>query len=129
MVRAEYAELLSVIDRDALRRRFAELTAGSSEIPLTAPEEAGKRGLPQVPPAAAAEDSALGKFTYDLTACARAGKIDPVLGRDREIRQLATSRAEAENNPIIVGESGVGKTARRRTGPAHCRQGCSAVAA
>lgn len=111
---AEYAELLSVIDRDALRRRFAELTAGSSEIPLTAPEaEAGEAKSAARPAyAAAAEDSALGKFTYDLTARARAGKIDPVLGRDREIRQLLDILGRRQkNNPIIVGESGVGKTA------------------
>ena len=111
---AEYAELLSVIDRDALRRRFAELTAGSSEIPLTAPEaEAGEARSTASPAyAAAAEDSALGKFTYDLTARARAGKIDPVLGRDREIRQLLDILGRRQkNNPIIVGESGVGKTA------------------
>ncbi len=113
---AEYAEQLATIDRDALRRRFSELTTGSSEVPLSATAaEAGSSGTlgPQAsPPATIAEDSALGKFTYDLTARARAGKIDPVLGRDREIRQLLDILGRRQkNNPIIVGEAGVGKTA------------------
>src|SRR6185369_16572858 len=54
----------------------------------------------------------LDQFTEDLTAKARAGKIDPVLGRDFEIRQvidILTRRRQ--NNPILTGEAGVGKTA------------------
>src|SRR4029077_17057668 len=54
----------------------------------------------------------LDQFTIDLTARARAGKIDPVLGRDFEIRQvidILTRRRQ--NNPILTGEAGVGKTA------------------
>src|SRR5207247_4784877 len=56
--------------------------------------------------------SALAQFTIDLTATARAGKIDPILGRDSEIRQvidILTRRRQ--NNPILAGEAGVGKTA------------------
>ncbi len=55
---------------------------------------------------------ALDQFTVDLTAKARSGKIDPVLGRDFEIRQvidILTRRRQ--NNPILTGEAGVGKTA------------------
>lgn len=114
---AAYADLLGTLDRDAIRRRFEELTQGSAEVPVSAPEEAvpasgrsasaGQPGTPEV-----TEDSALGKFTYNLTARARDGKIDPVLGRDREIRQLIDILGRrSKNNPIIVGEAGVGKTA------------------
>ena len=110
---APYAELLASLDRDAIRRRFDELTGGSVEVPVI-PAEAIPTGA--APPAATTaevtEDSALGKFTYNLTARARAGKIDPVLGRDREIRQLIDILGRRQkNNPIIVGEAGVGKTA------------------
>ena len=55
---------------------------------------------------------ALDRFTQDLTEQARAGKIDPVLGRDEEIRQLVDILLRRrQNNPILVGEAGVGKTA------------------
>lgn len=110
---AEYAELLSQLDREAIRRRFDELTNGSSEVPLTIPEGTTAPAPGQQAQAASiSEDSALGKYTYDLTARAKAGRIDPVLGRDREIRQLLDILGRRQkNNPIIVGESGVGKTA------------------
>jgi len=111
---AAYAELLAQVDREAVRRRFDELTSGSSEIPIAAATEPGASTAATADQAAAAtaDDSALGKFTYDLTARARAGQIDPVLGRDREIRQMLDILGRRQkNNPIIVGESGVGKTA------------------
>ncbi len=109
---ADYAELLSAIDREALRRRFDELVQGSSETPVVAATEASAEKAAGSGPAAIADDSALGKFTYDLTARARAQQIDPVLGRDREIRQMLDILGRrSKNNPIIVGESGVGKTA------------------
>ncbi|WP_337264492.1 MULTISPECIES: type VI secretion system ATPase TssH, partial [unclassified Serratia (in: enterobacteria)] len=54
----------------------------------------------------------LDKFTQDLTAKARSGQIDPVLGRDNEIRQMVDILSRRrKNNPILVGEPGVGKTA------------------
>lgn len=111
---AELGELLSSLDREAVRRRFEELTTGSSEVPITTSvESAGKQTAQDAQAAAVATaDSALGKFTYDLTARAKAGQIDPVLGRDREIRQMLDILGRRQkNNPIIVGESGVGKTA------------------
>ena len=111
---APYAELLAGLDRDAIRRRFDELTGGSTEVPVV-PAESIPTGAAQPAAATAAEateGSALGKFTCDLTARARAGKIDPVLGREREIRQLIDILGRRQkNNPIIVGEAGVGKTA------------------
>ena len=62
---------------------------------------AGRRGTP-----------GLDKYTIDLTAQARAGKIDPVLGRENEIRQITDILLRRrQNNPILTGEPGVGKTA------------------
>lgn len=56
--------------------------------------------------------NALDKFTLDVTARAREGKIDPVFGRDNEIRQMVDILSRRrKNNPILVGEPGVGKTA------------------
>jgi len=56
--------------------------------------------------------SALDKFTLDVTARAKAGRIDPVFGRDTEIRQMVDILSRRrKNNPILVGEPGVGKTA------------------
>lgn len=66
----------------------------------------------QGPSAPAAGQSALKKFTVDLTERARNGEIDPVLGRDQEVRQLIDILLRRrQNNPIITGEPGVGKTA------------------
>ncbi|EBH9979235.1 type VI secretion system ATPase TssH, partial [Salmonella enterica subsp. arizonae serovar 40:z36:-] len=58
------------------------------------------------------EESVLNRFTVDVTARAREGKIDPVFGRDNEIRQMVDILSRRrKNNPILVGEPGVGKTA------------------
>jgi len=63
---------------------------------------------------ASAEDSyeALKKYTRDLTAAAREGKLDPVIGRDDEIRRtMQVLSRRTKNNPVLIGEPGVGKTA------------------
>ena len=63
---------------------------------------------------ASAEDSydALKKYARDLTAAAREGKIDPVIGRDEEIRRtIQVLSRRTKNNPVLIGEPGVGKTA------------------
>jgi type VI secretion system protein VasG len=63
-------------------------------------------------PAAMGKQEALKKFTVDLTAQAREGKMDPIVGRDDEIRQVVDIlMRRRQNNPILVGEAGVGKTA------------------
>ena len=99
------------IPAEALKRDFAAVTANSSEAAsaTTSPE-----GAPATAdgPGTAIQSGALAQFTIDLTAMARAGKIDPILGRDSEIRQvidILTRRRQ--NNPILTGEAGVGKTA------------------
>jgi type VI secretion system protein VasG len=102
------------IDAAQLRQQFAEIVRHSYESQEVAPlgseslDEEGQEG----PPAAQPGTRALNQYTINLTENARAGKIDPVLARDSEIRQvidILTRRRQ--NNPILVGEAGVGKTA------------------
>ncbi len=63
-------------------------------------------------PDAESRYGSLEKFSIDLTAMARQGKLDPVVGRDLEIRQvMQTLTRRRKNNPVIIGEAGVGKTA------------------
>ncbi|MDX1538022.1 type VI secretion system ATPase TssH [Arsukibacterium sp.] len=65
-----------------------------------------------VTPGQSGKTPALDQFTIDLTAQARAGKIDPIVGRDFEIRQMIDILTRRrQNNPILTGEAGVGKTA------------------
>lgn len=98
---------LAALRLDELRRDFKDIVAGSVE------EAAPAIGATTAPAEHAARaDSALGRFAINFTAAARAGKIDPVFGRDREIRQTIDILARRrKNNPIIVGDAGVGKTA------------------
>ena len=101
----ECADLLRTISRDALLSRFREIVKGSDEegaVPREVSEDAHL----------AADATALGRFCVDFTRKARDGEIDPVFGRDREIRQMVDILARRrKNNPIVVGEAGVGKTA------------------
>jgi type VI secretion system protein VasG len=103
---------LLCIAPDLLKQDFAAVTSGSSE---TVSRPSAADGAPAAGPASGAAPAgwgALAQFTMDLTAMARAGQIDPVLGRDGEIRQvidILTRRRQ--NNPILTGEAGVGKTA------------------
>ncbi|MFT8396594.1 ATP-dependent chaperone ClpB [Propionibacterium sp.] len=63
-------------------------------------------------PEAEGGESALDKYSVDLTARARDGKLDPVIGRDSEIRRVAQVLSRrTKNNPVLIGEPGVGKTA------------------
>ncbi len=103
---------LMKIQPDVLRRDLLSVTANSVEAasaPSAQDGPAPTAGDGVVRPAGS---GALDLYTYDLTARARAGKIDPILGRDFEIRQaidILTRRRQ--NNPILTGEAGVGKTA------------------
>src|SRR5271156_2178563 len=101
------------ISAEALHKDFWNIVAGSVEDQETAQAVPLGEALPQasgIP--ATGKTQNLNQFTIDLTANARAGKVDPVLGRDFEIRQvidILTRRRQ--NNPILTGEAGVGKTA------------------
>ena len=96
------------IDADAVIGRFAEVVEGSLEG--TAPETPSESV--DAPKRSPGGDSALAKYATDLTQRARDGKIDPVVGRDPEIRQIVDIlMRRRQNNPILTGEAGVGKTA------------------
>jgi type VI secretion system protein VasG len=103
-----YVDMLKTISRDALQKGFWNIVKGSSEQrqPGAAPGEASEGAAP------GAGQGFLDRFCSDFTAKAREGKIDPVFGRDHEIRQMVDILARRrKNNPILVGEPGVGKTA------------------
>jgi type VI secretion system protein VasG len=101
------------VSPDLLKRDFAAVTANSAEAAEAQPAEPGEAGSAGDGAARAPRGSgALDQFTTDLTAQARAGRIDPILGRDTEIRQIIDILTRRrQNNPILTGEAGVGKTA------------------
>jgi type VI secretion system protein VasG len=106
---------LEPIRRDELKRDLASIAGASREAQDAAADAAaagaGGGGGPAAP-GTPSGDSAMARFMIDFTAKARAGEIDPVFGRDREIRQMIDILARRrKNNPIVVGEPGVGKTA------------------
>ncbi|MBZ9813515.1 type VI secretion system ATPase TssH [Mesorhizobium sp. CA7] len=96
------------IDADGVISRFADVTEGSLEAGSPPAEHAAETPMKRGP----GGDSALAKYATDLTQRARDGKIDPVVGRDPEIRQIVDIlMRRRQNNPILTGEAGVGKTA------------------
>jgi type VI secretion system protein VasG len=107
------------IKLESLTDNFAKIVAGSPEDGLTASDnfKLGSAGAPgemsgAMAPAQLGKQEALKQFTVDLTEQARAGKIDPIVGRDMEIRQVVDIlMRRRQNNPILTGEAGVGKTA------------------
>ncbi|MEL6530080.1 MAG: type VI secretion system ATPase TssH, partial [Pseudomonadota bacterium] len=103
------------VDANRLARDFEELTKGSTETiqvsggTTDASAGAADGGAGGVP---AGEGGALEQFSVDLTQQARDGKIETIIGRDAEVRQIVDILLRRrQNNPILVGEAGVGKTA------------------
>ncbi|MGZ5440836.1 MAG: type VI secretion system ATPase TssH [Thermoanaerobaculia bacterium] len=110
----ESCPVLAKIPRESLRETLRDLIRESSEETIGPPSAPGTTSsqASSAQPSERVDTTALGKYTVDLTADARAGKIDPIRGRDAEIRQvidILTRRRQ--NNPILVGDAGVGKTA------------------
>ena len=100
---------------DELKHKLAEATRGSQEaaenLPASAASEADAAEQ-RAAPGAPGKTPALDQFTTNLTARAKAGKLDPVIGRETEIRQVIDIlMRRRQNNPILTGEAGVGKTA------------------
>ena len=86
--------------------------AGFDEDRFRAALEAAHGGEPVQDANAEEARQALAKYTVDLTAQAEAGKLDPVIGRDDEIRRtVQVLQRRTKNNPVLIGEPGVGKTA------------------
>ncbi|MGP9078241.1 type VI secretion system ATPase TssH [Yersinia pseudotuberculosis] len=105
--------LLPLLDSQSDERPEVQQAAALADSPVNLTDEAATvtsaSGQPQLNDALQA---ALDKFTLDVTAKARANQIDPIFGRDSEIRQMIDILSRRrKNNPILVGEPGVGKTA------------------
>ncbi|MDF3852380.1 type VI secretion system ATPase TssH [Achromobacter denitrificans] len=99
---------------DELKHDFAALTQGSEEAGQAVgfDDGAAAQGEGGQPAPALSQTPALDQYTANLTERAREGKIDPVIGRDAEIRQMIDILTRRrQNNPILTGEAGVGKTA------------------
>jgi type VI secretion system protein VasG len=100
---------LEEVPRDELRKNVAVIASTSGEAAVTARQAEEARGPGDVQPAG---EGALARFTTNLTARAKKGELDPVFGREPEVRQVVDILCRRrKNNPIIVGEPGVGKTA------------------
>ncbi|MFO1421418.1 MAG: type VI secretion system ATPase TssH [Candidatus Competibacteraceae bacterium] len=107
------------IKLDALTERFADIVAASPETGLRASDgsQVGGGAAPgeaseALAPAQMGKQEALQRFSVDLTERARKGELDPIVGRDEEIRQIVDIlMRRRQNNPILTGEAGVGKTA------------------
>ncbi|MBP7529010.1 MAG: AAA family ATPase, partial [Syntrophorhabdaceae bacterium] len=101
-----YADLIKSVGRDALANDFWNITKGSVEIDRTQAKEPGAE------PAGSQGGTFIDRYCTDFTDKAARGEIDPVFGRDMEIRQMIDILGRRrKNNPICVGEPGVGKTA------------------
>ncbi|MDN0114834.1 type VI secretion system ATPase TssH [Yersinia intermedia] len=105
--------LLPLLDSQSDERPEVQQVAALADNPVNLTNEAATTpstsGQPQLNDALQA---ALDKFTLDVTAKAKTGQIDPIFGRDTEIRQMVDILSRRrKNNPILVGEPGVGKTA------------------
>ncbi|QEN44977.1 type VI secretion system ATPase TssH [Pseudomonas protegens] len=102
---------------ETLCERFDEYIGDSPENALNASDGFNAGAVPgeasgAMAPSALGKQEALKRFTVDLTEQARSGKLDPIVGRDEEIRQLVDIlMRRRQNNPILTGEAGVGKTA------------------
>ncbi len=107
------------IKADTLTDEFARIVAGSPEDTMRPSDGSGLSAgaapgetSGALPPAELGKQEALRRFTSDLTDKARKGEIDPIVGRDEEIRQCVDIlMRRRQNNPILTGEAGVGKTA------------------
>jgi type VI secretion system protein VasG len=110
--------VLVAVSREFLKVNPDELTDKLTTILAGSPEEKGASAAPPldsaeaIAPAAMGKQEALAKFSVDLTERARKKELDPIVGREDEIRQMIhVLMRRRQNNPILTGEAGVGKTA------------------
>jgi type VI secretion system protein VasG len=100
------------INGEALHKDFFGIIAMSAETTTAAAAAAAGSPAAGQAPTPGGKTPNIDQYTVDLTGNAKAGKIDPVLGRDSEIRQIVDILTRRrQNNPILTGEAGVGKTA------------------
>jgi type VI secretion system protein VasG len=111
------SKLFARFKLDDLKHQLDKLTRGSEEAQQVlreadAPAPGGDEEADGTQPAAPGKTPALDQYTTNLTQRAKDGKVDPVIGRDAEIRQVIDIlMRRRQNNPILTGEAGVGKTA------------------
>ena len=104
--------LLAAVDDGKTKAGEALKHAGASKEALEKAIEATRGGENVDDPNAEDQRQALEKYTIDLTERAEQGKLDPVIGRDEEIRRtIQVLQRRTKNNPVLIGEPGVGKTA------------------
>lgn len=109
-ISSELFILAAVEDNGILGDMLKKCGATKSSIEKAIDEERG--GETVADPNAEEQRNALAKYTIDLTALATQGKLDPVIGRDAEIRRtIQVLQRRTKNNPVLIGEPGVGKTA------------------
>jgi len=109
-ISSELVMLAALEDRGDLGKLFAKFSIKKEALERVVEQVRGGKSVN----AANAEDTrqALDKFTVDLTELAESGKLDPVIGRDDEIRRtVQVLQRRTKNNPVLIGEPGVGKTA------------------
>jgi ATP-dependent Clp protease ATP-binding subunit ClpB len=100
---------LSTVDSDA-KKVLSQLNVKPNVLTRAFNEARGSKRVTS--PEAEGTSSALDQYSVDLTAMARDGKLDPVIGRDAEIRRVVQVLARrTKNNPVLIGDPGVGKTA------------------
>jgi type VI secretion system protein VasG len=108
----EVSAELAGISVETLRKELLSVTANSVEAADAPVGEGAAPGVKPVLPGKSTKTPALDQYTVDLTLAAKQGTIDPVLGRDTEVRQIIDILSRRrQNNPILTGEAGVGKTA------------------
>jgi ATP-dependent Clp protease ATP-binding subunit ClpB len=109
-ISSELFVLAAFEDRGAVARALKECRASRAAIEKAIDEVRGGEKVED--PAAEEKRQSLEKYTVDLTARARSGKLDPVIGRDDEIRRtVQVLQRRTKNNPVLIGDPGVGKTA------------------
>jgi ATP-dependent Clp protease ATP-binding subunit ClpB len=109
-ISSELFVLAAFDDRGVLGRALKEAHATRAALEKAIDEVRG--GERVADPGAEEKRQALDKYTIDITARARSGKLDPVIGRDDEIRRtIQVLQRRTKNNPVLIGEPGVGKTA------------------
>jgi len=109
-ISSEFFLLAAVEDKGTLGKLLREAGASASLLSAAITQLRGGEQVDE--PGAEEKRQALDKYTIDLTQRAELGKIDPVIGRDDEIRRtIHVLQRRTKNNPVLIGEPGVGKTA------------------
>jgi ATP-dependent Clp protease ATP-binding subunit ClpB len=107
---AEHALLALLGSKDELRKVFTDAGIAQDKLAQAIKDVRGSQRITDPEPEG--KYQSLEKYTRDLTADARKGKVDPVIGRDEEIRRvIQVLSRRTKNNPVLIGEPGVGKTA------------------